>query len=87
MDQEALTELATLTSPEPGLITRLSFSPDSGLLAVMSGYKLQLWDLRRLRQELRDLDLGDGWPDYTPAPQPPPGPLRVEIDLGGIPPQ
>jgi WD40 repeat protein len=57
---DTLREIATLTSPDPRLITGLDFSPDGSTLAVLSGSAVHLWDLRALRAELAALGLDWG---------------------------
>jgi WD40 repeat protein/tRNA A-37 threonylcarbamoyl transferase component Bud32 len=86
VDPETFAEIGTLAGPDPGYIASLEFRADGRMLAVASGGSLHLWDLARLREELRALGLDEGWPEYPPAP-PPPGPVRVEIDRGEPPPQ
>ena len=61
-------ELAALEHPDPQTISGLAFSPSGTQLAVATeGHVVQLWDLRRLRQELAALKL-----DWDPLPFPPP---------------
>ena len=51
-------EIATLTTPEPGLISMgLSFSADGRYLAVGVSDTMQLWDLHALRRGLRAIGL------------------------------
>ena len=46
-------ELATLAAPQPQTINWLCFSPDGSRLAVACrNQTIQLWDLRRIRQQL-----------------------------------
>jgi WD40 repeat protein len=74
-------EIATLTAPNTQLIAWLAFSPDGSRLAAAAGKTIHVWDLRAIRQRLRELDLDWHGPDYPP---PPAKPLRwtVEVDPG-----
>jgi WD40 repeat protein len=61
-------ELATLEPIEPLTIHALAFGPDGSQLAAASvSGPVQLWDLREIRRELRELGL-----DWDMAPYPPP---------------
>ena len=66
LDPETLAQLATLSAPEPGLLQSIRFSSDATKLAASASGSVQLWDLRRLRQELAALGL-----DWNAAPLPP----------------
>jgi hypothetical protein len=79
---ESFEEIATLTAPEPGLAVRSDFSRDGALLVIDNAPYLHLWDLRRLRQELKGLDLDWDLPDYPPAPPRSPRLLRVVVERG-----
>jgi WD40 repeat protein/predicted Ser/Thr protein kinase len=57
LEPDTLKEIATLTSPDPQLITGFHFSPDGRTLAVISGHTVHFWDLRSLRAELATLGL------------------------------
>jgi WD40 repeat protein/predicted Ser/Thr protein kinase len=51
-------ELATLTPPIPSTVEDLCFSPDSTKLAVSTGTAITyLWDLQRIRRQLREMNL------------------------------
>jgi serine/threonine protein kinase/WD40 repeat protein len=51
-------KLVSLHTPEPHLLARVVFSPDSQLLAVASlDHNVILWDLTKLRGRLRELGL------------------------------
>jgi serine/threonine protein kinase/WD40 repeat protein len=54
---ETLEEIATFTSPDPGLMTHIEFSPDGRYLAAAVGNAVQLWDLQLLRRQLADMGL------------------------------
>jgi WD40 repeat protein len=76
-------ELATLRPPEPVIVGRPCFSPDGSRLAVATeGQGVQVWDLRRLRQQLAAIGLDwDPPADPTPAAAESPEPLRVRYVL------
>jgi WD40 repeat protein len=74
-------ELARMEHPDPQLVSALAFSPSGTQLAVATeGHVIQLWDLRKLRQQLAALKLD--W-DQAPLPPSPEGPsaapLRVTV--------
>jgi WD40 repeat protein len=51
-------EFATLTAPDPGILTWLCFSPDGHQLAAAAeNFTIQLWDLKLIRRQLADLNL------------------------------
>jgi WD40 repeat protein len=82
-------EVARLTGPEPTSYAPACFSPDgTRLVATCSAETaLHVWDLRLIRQQLKELGLDWDWPDFRPAD---PGnhaakPRQVEVlpgDLG-----
>jgi serine/threonine protein kinase/WD40 repeat protein len=58
MRPETFEEIATLTTPEPGLISMgLSFNGDGRYLAVGESDTVQVWDLQALRHGLRSVGL------------------------------
>jgi serine/threonine protein kinase/WD40 repeat protein len=62
--------LAILEAPHQAAITGLGFSPDGATLAAMQTDSVaQIWDLRRIRQELAALKLDWNLPSYPPAPR------------------
>jgi WD40 repeat protein len=62
-----LRHLAALEIPGPASLTGLSLSPDGTRLAAATDYNvIAFWDLRRLRQELAELDLDWEMPPYLP---------------------
>jgi WD40 repeat protein len=75
-------EVATLTSPEPLLTLWFAFNPDSSRLAVAAGKTIQLWDLRAVRERLRELGLDWDLPPYPSPAKQPVTPLRIEIVNG-----
>ena len=81
-------EVARLTGPEPTWYSPACFTPDgTRLVATCSGETaLYVWDLRLIRQQLKELALDWEWPDFPPVS---PGgsaakPRRVEVDLGEL---
>jgi WD40 repeat protein len=81
MRLDTFEEVATLTAPNTELISLLVFSRDSSRLAAAAGKTIHVWDLRALRQSLRDLGLDWHEPDY-PARPADARPWQVEVDLG-----
>jgi serine/threonine protein kinase/WD40 repeat protein len=66
--------LVSLTPADPHSLCGSCFSPDGGQLAVgAEDHTIQLWDLRRLRNELEALDLDWDLPSY-------PEPTRVSME-------
>jgi WD40 repeat protein len=58
-------QVATLESPEPGIINALAFSPDGTQLAVgRRDHIIALWDLRLIRKELASMKLDWDLPPY-----------------------
>jgi serine/threonine protein kinase/WD40 repeat protein/Flp pilus assembly protein TadD len=86
LDVESGSELATLAAPGAESLTSLCFTPDGGRLAAgtRTGV-IQLWDLRRIRQQLREMGL-----DWDPPAQPSQSlgggtTVQVAVDLGELP--
>jgi hypothetical protein len=77
--------LATLSVPAIRLNTNLAFSPDGSFLAVCCQEVIQLWDLRLIRRQLREMGLDWDLPPYPPAAErkndPP---LKAEVNLGEL---
>lgn len=74
--------LARLRSPHPDRQDVAGFDRDGGLLATFPpGDGGRVWDLRQLREGLREIGLDWDQPPYPPAPARL-APLRVEVDLG-----
>jgi len=70
--------VATLTPPEPSLISCIRFSPTGSHIAVLSEVgRVYLWDIRRIREQLRSMKLD--WDDPLPTPPESTVPLRVRI--------
>jgi WD40 repeat protein len=74
-------EIATLTAPDTQLIGRLAFSHDGSRLAAAAHKTIHVWDLRAVRQRLRELGLDWHGPDYPARPPKPPR-WTVEVDPG-----
>jgi WD40 repeat protein len=81
-------EVARLTGPEPMWYGPSCFSPDgTRLIAGCSGRTaLYVWDLRLIRQQLKELRLDWDWPEFPPAAagNDAARPLQVEILLGDL---
>lgn len=66
MDPKTTFVFAHLQAPAPYIITSLCFTPDGGTLAVATHkYVVQVWDLRSIRKQLRNLSI-----DWDLAPYP-----------------
>jgi signal transduction histidine kinase len=73
LDAATCQVLATLTSPEPQIVSLFAFSPDDQVLAVGTGNDLvECWDLRQVRRSLAALGLD--WDTSRPTAQPCPPP-------------
>jgi WD40 repeat protein len=70
LNADTLEDIAILASPDPILITRVAFSPDGNQLAVAAHNTIQLWDLRVLRERLRELSLDWDKPPLLAASTP-----------------
>jgi WD40 repeat protein len=81
LEPDGLNQIATLSAPDPRLIPIMEFSPDASMLAVSSAGTVDLWDLRRLREELAQMGLDWDQPPYPPS-KAPGGPVRVEVVPG-----
>ena len=79
-------EVARLTGPEPTLYNPACFTQDgTRLIATNAGETaIYVWDLRLIRQQLKELGLDWEWPDFPPAQQDShsTSPHRVEVLLG-----
>jgi WD40 repeat protein len=62
-------EVARLTGPDSTWYYPASFSPDgTRLVATCSGESaVYVWDLRLIRQQLKELGLDWDWPEFAPA--------------------
>jgi WD40 repeat protein len=80
-------EVARLTGPEPMSYLPACFSPDgTRLIASRSSQTaLYVWDLRLIRQQLKELGLDWDWDEFKPAdPASKTAPAKVEVDLGEL---
>jgi serine/threonine protein kinase/WD40 repeat protein/Tfp pilus assembly protein PilF len=81
VDPSSGQELATLTAPDPHIITCLCFSPDGTQLAAATQDNIiHLWDLRTLRQELATRQLDWDLPPYPPPKEGPALLMQVEVN-------
>jgi serine/threonine protein kinase/WD40 repeat protein/tetratricopeptide (TPR) repeat protein len=88
-DRQSGRNLANLTSPDQGRVPFLTFNHDGTKLigTDMDNLVIHVWDLRKLRAELRALDLDWDAPAYPPDledAQPPREPPRLRVDLGSL---
>jgi WD40 repeat protein len=81
-------EVARLTGPDPTWYAPACFTPDGTRLVATcsSETALYVWDLRLIRQQLKELGLDWQWPDFPPAES---GsyaakPLQVEVLAGDL---
>ena len=81
MDPATGHEFASLLAPEIDTLTCLTFSPDSGLVAVgTANDRVRVWDLRRIRAQLAEMGLD--WESAKlppPSADPPRSPLTIEV--------
>jgi WD40 repeat protein len=71
LNADTLEDIAILAPPDPILIRRVAFSPDGNLLAAAADNYIQLWDLRVVRERLRELSLDWDTPPLPAAASPP----------------
>ena len=78
-------EVATLEFPMSRRRNVQCISPDGSLL-VTTGEAIQVWDLRLIRRQLKEMNLDWDLPDYPPAASltDPTSPLRVQVLLGEL---
>ncbi|MGH7194439.1 MAG: WD40 repeat domain-containing protein, partial [Candidatus Saccharimonadales bacterium] len=85
VDTRDWSELATLEPPDLQIITRLAFSADGGWLAVAcESNRVQLWDLRSVRRQLRGMKLDWDLPPYPAAPTSDDEAAETEVLLGEL---
>jgi serine/threonine protein kinase/WD40 repeat protein len=82
LDTSTEKPLATLEAPGSSAVTKFQFSPDgSQLAAVQFDRQVQLWDLRLIRQELKQMHLDWDLPPYPPAGKTAAaGPVTLEVE-------
>ncbi len=80
LDPDSGREFARLTAPDEMASGPVCFSPDGGQLVVVGqdSRSAHIWDLRGLREQLRQFDLDWDLPSYPP-PNSNGGPLRLEL--------
>jgi serine/threonine protein kinase/WD40 repeat protein len=67
-DQATGREVAILEEPDPDLIVAPTFTPDGTKLISMHSIKgIRIWDLRLIREHLKELGLDWDWPEFAPA--------------------
>ncbi len=78
-------EFGRLANPYQDKAFRICFSPDGVFLVTLGWdpYPIHVWDLRKIRGRLKELDLDWDLPPYAPQnPAWSDGPLQLQIDLG-----
>ncbi len=80
--------LAELEAQNPQMMSWLQFAPDGSWLAVAcSTHVIQLWDLRRIRQQLAAMGLDWNGPSYPAADADADLPIQVKVDQGMLSPR
>jgi hypothetical protein len=61
--------VAKLEDPHGDRATWLGFTPDGTQLVVVAGYAcaIHMWDLRAIRERLKEMNLDWNWPEFPPA--------------------
>jgi Tfp pilus assembly protein PilF len=79
-------ELARLTGPEPTRLGPQCFTPDGGHLIALGedSREIHLFDLRSIREQLKELGLDWDAPPLPDAPRVRPEPLQVEVPQGNF---
>lgn len=88
-DRSSQRRLAMLGVPQQGRIWSVKLNSDATQLigCDIDNIAIQVWDLRKLRAELRQIGLDWDAPPYPPAPeteQPTREPPTVRVDLGSL---
>ncbi len=76
-------ELVRLEDPDQ-VAGSAVFTPDGTRLVIAGDDGLRVWDLRRIRAELVELDLDWAAPPFPQAPAAPRESLQVQVDLGSL---
>jgi WD40 repeat protein len=86
LDTNTWRPLARLQAPEPRAYRLAGFSPDGGQLVVFTETETAwLWDLRRIRDQLREMGLDWEPPLSLPVARPADvTPVKVEVELGEL---
>jgi WD40 repeat protein len=74
-------EVARVTGPELVRYNSLCFTAD-GTRLIASGKATYVWDLRLIREQLREMGLDWDWPPFPPAVPGTPGRLHLTVDTG-----
>lgn len=80
-------DYATLTAPTPPFLRHLCFSADGSQLVASNERSpaVPIWDLRRIREQLAEMDLDMDLPPYPPPTQSENAkPVQVTVDLGDL---
>ena len=80
VETETNREVARLPGPDPVKYESIFFSDDGAKLWARdaAGSRVYVWDLRKMRSQLKALHLDWDWPQFSPDPTPP-QPIRVEL--------
>jgi tetratricopeptide (TPR) repeat protein len=82
LDPRDLREMARLQAREPMILSRMGFSPDgSFLVAGTSAGYIHVWDLRRIRARLSEMNLDWDLPPISPWPAATTTEQPVEVEL------
>jgi serine/threonine protein kinase/WD40 repeat protein len=78
-------ELARLEDPHQDVLISLAFNQDGTRLFGVSNesFSVRVWDLRLIREGLRELGLDWGAPSYAPASAGEPSRKRLQVELVG----
>ena len=84
LDVASAREVAVLEDPNLDRVLQAVFTPDGTRLIAVYLNRIQVWDLRLIREQLKELGLDWDWPEFPPAPASHGNPehLKVEIHLG-----
>jgi WD40 repeat protein len=80
IDTGSLQRVAILEAPDRVMLRSLKFGSDgTKLAAATEGNFIHIWDLRRLRERLREMSLDWEAPPFHPGKSPSPKPIQVNI--------
>jgi hypothetical protein len=84
LDVASAREVAVLEDPSLDRVLQAVFTPDGTRLIAVYLNRIQVWDLRLIREQLKGLGLDWDWPEFPPAPASRGSSerLKLEIHLG-----
>jgi serine/threonine protein kinase/WD40 repeat protein len=84
LDVASASEVAVLETPNLDPIQQVLFTPDGTRLVTVALNGIHVWDLRLVRQQLKELGLDWEWPEFPspPAPIASVEPVKLDIHLG-----